>query len=101
MEINAKDMLSNVIRPTLAYLSCLSNSAEALLIGTYAAQYIPGSKLAATQGNATKYGVYQIQADTHQKIWDEYLAFDPDLASCVRGLASQHLFLKQLHQLWE
>jgi hypothetical protein len=38
-------------------------------------------------------GIYQISTQQHRKIWDEYLAFRPDLASAVRGLASQHQFL--------
>lgn len=40
-------------------------------------------------------GIYQIQPDDHHALWDEWLAFQPDLASLVRGLASQHDFLKQ------
>ncbi|PAV71245.1 hypothetical protein WR25_13981 [Diploscapter pachys] len=30
-------------------------------------------------------------------LWDEYLARDPELASLVRGLASQHAFLGGPH----
>jgi hypothetical protein len=39
-------------------------------------------------------GIYQITSEQHRSVWDTFLAFDPDLASKVRGLASQHPFLK-------
>ena len=42
-------------------------------------------------------GLYRIEPRTHLKIWDGYLAFKPDLASTIRGLASQKAFLKNPH----
>ena len=42
-------------------------------------------------------GLYKIDRTTHLNIWDKYLAFDPDLASTVRGLASQQAFLQDPH----
>jgi hypothetical protein len=38
-------------------------------------------------------GLYNITAAQHRDLWDRYLAFNPDLASRVRGLASQRAFL--------
>lgn len=38
-------------------------------------------------------GVYQITHQQHRQLWDGYLAHRPELASRVRGLASQHRFL--------
>ncbi|RLA39112.1 MAG: hypothetical protein DRQ64_07580 [Gammaproteobacteria bacterium] len=42
-------------------------------------------------------GLYRIEPCTHLQIWDGYLAFKPDLASTVRGLASQKAFLQNPH----
>ena len=42
-------------------------------------------------------GLYRIEPSTHLQIWDGYLAFKPDLASTVRGLASQKAFLQNPH----
>jgi hypothetical protein len=38
-------------------------------------------------------GLFNITAAQHRDLWDRYLAFNPDLASRVRGLASQRAFL--------
>lgn len=46
---------------------------------------------------AKNYGIFQIDAPSHQRVWDKYLAFNPELASNIRGLASQHAFLKHPH----
>jgi len=47
--------------------------------------------------NGKAYGIFQIDVPSHQRVWDKYLAFNPELASKVRGLASQREFLKQPH----
>jgi len=38
-------------------------------------------------------GLFNITAAQHRDLWDRYLAFNPDMASRVRGLASQRAFL--------
>jgi hypothetical protein len=38
-------------------------------------------------------GLFHITAAQHRDLWDRYLAFNPDMASRVRGLASQRAFL--------
>ncbi len=42
-------------------------------------------------------GLYRIEPSTHLQLWDDYLAFKPDLASTIRGLASQKTFLQNPH----
>ena len=42
-------------------------------------------------------GPYGISPRLHTRLWDEYLARQPDLASRIRGLASQHCFLRDPH----
>ena len=89
MGIAASDLCQHVIRPTLLYLGRHSASAETLLLGAAASQSALGSALGDPHGH----GLYHISAQRHRLLWDQHLARDPDLASLVRGLASQHAFL--------
>lgn len=84
-----------VIRPTLKYLNQYSLAAETLLIGTAAVESGMGYEL--KQHHRRGLGIYHITPRSHQLLWDLYLAKDPDLASKVRGLASQHEFLLDPH----
>ncbi len=93
MGIAARDLNQHVIRPTLLYLNSQSVAAEALLLGIAACQ----SSLGAELDNHNGYGLYRISAFHHQHLWDDHLAGSPDLASRVRGLASQHAFLGAPH----
>lgn len=93
MGINPTDFRHLVVRPTLVKLGHWSPSLENLLIGTAAQASGLGLLLKTDRG----FGVYQLDAILHQTIWDCYFAFDPDLASTVRGLASQREFLAQPH----
>ncbi|MBQ0719885.1 MAG: hypothetical protein KBT88_15430 [Gammaproteobacteria bacterium] len=81
-----------VITHTLRGLGCYSQRAENLLLATIVLQ---------GQGNGSAnhagIGLYQIDEASHRQVWDHYLAFDPDLASAVRGLASQKAFLQDPH----
>ncbi|MCY1341623.1 hypothetical protein D9M68_257740 [compost metagenome] len=93
MGIAASELRQHVIRPTLLYLGCHSSSAEALLLGIAASQSALGSALDDSQGH----GLYRIGDVRHKLLWDHHLARDPELASRVRGLASQHAFLTAPH----
>lgn len=93
MGIAACDLSQHVIRPTLLYLDRHSAPAEALLLGAAACQSALGSALDA----ATGHGLYRISQQQHLTLWDQHLARDPELASRVRGLASQHAFLDAPH----
>ncbi|RJG13928.1 hypothetical protein D3879_12080 [Pseudomonas cavernicola] len=93
MGIAASELRQHVIRPTLLYLGRHSASAEALLLGAAASQSALGSALDDRRGH----GLYRIAELRHQLLWDRHLALDPELASQVRGLASQHAFLAAPH----
>ena len=93
MGIAASELSQHVIRPTLIYLGRHNASAEALLLGAAASQSALGWALDDRRGH----GLYRIDARRHQLLWDRHLARDPDLASQVRGLASQHAFLAAPH----
>lgn len=93
MGIAASDLNQHVIRPTLLYLNRQTIAAEALLLGVAACQ----SSLGAALDNQSGHGLYRISDAHHQHIWDDHLAGDPELASRIRGLASQHAFLGAPH----
>jgi hypothetical protein len=93
MGIAVSNLRVHVIHPTLIYLGCHSARAEALLIGGAACQSALGAVLTDRSGH----GLYRIAEQRHQKVWDQHLALDPDLASKVRGLDSQHAFLSAPH----
>lgn len=95
MGINPADFRQMIVRPTLIKLDQWSPSLENLLIGTAAQASGLGMQLQSENG----FGIYQMDARQHQMVWDCFLAFDADLASKVRGLASQREFLAQPH--WE
>ncbi len=96
MLINAHCLKEQVIEPTLKYLNDLNNSTVELLLGTAA---IESNLSPLTEGNPDTKGVglFNISPQSHTDIWDTYLAFDPDLASKIRGLASQRSFLTNPH----
>lgn len=93
MGIAASDLRQHVIRPTLLYLQRPSSTAESLLLGAAACQSALGAALDCSRGR----GLYRISDERHQQLWDQHLAHDPELASQVRGLASQHAFLAAPH----
>ncbi|AXO89363.1 hypothetical protein DZC75_15625 [Pseudomonas parafulva] len=93
MGIAANELSRYVIRPTLVYLGRHNASAEALLLGVAASQSCLGQALHDRRGH----GLYRIGETRHRALWDCYLARDPELASLVRGLASQHAFLGGPH----
>jgi len=89
MGIAASELCRYVIRPTLMYLGRHDPNAESLLLGIAASQSELGSALHDRRGH----GLYSITEPCHRTLWDTYLALDPDRASLVRGLASQHAFI--------
>lgn len=94
MGICPNELQHLVIRPTLQYLGEYSKDAETLLVATAAFESGMGFRI---KGDRKRLGVFQISAQSHQRIWDHYLAKDPELASKVRGLASQREFLSHPH----
>lgn len=86
------DNIKLVIAHTLKTLGDYSTTAVKLLEVTASLQAKYG---AAKSQNG--FGFYRIESSIHLQIWDDYLAFKPDLASTVRGLASQKTFLQDPH----
>ena len=96
MSIYAEDLREFVIRPTLTSLGDWSLAAENLLLGTAAQESQLGFRI-APHCNSDRLGLYCISPSTHVEVWDKYLITDPELASRLRGLASQQQFLKSPH----
>ncbi|MGI0117310.1 hypothetical protein [Zooshikella sp. RANM57] len=86
------NLLHKVVPATLSYLNVNSPVAACLMVTTaYAESSLATHRYDGNEG----LGVYHISAASHRYLWDAYLAQHPDLASKVRGLASQQLFLIQ------
>jgi hypothetical protein len=95
MGICAAELRQWVIKPTLKRLGVYSKAAENLLLATAAQESGLGSHLKPAGQRAL--GIYQIHSLAHRHIWDDHLAQHSNMASLVRGLASQHDFLSQPH----
>ena len=89
MYITAEHLREQVIRPTLEYLGVWTEALEATLLDNA----LNGRDRGLFQRSHTGLGLFQISSAQHRDLWDRYLAFRPDLASRIRGLASQRAFL--------
>ncbi len=90
MPVAEQDLLENVIKPAL---ECLHEH-NPLAAGLLCAMARNASDLEPLHQSAQGIGLYQITSEQHRRTWDEYVAHDSDLASRLRGLASQRQFLK-------
>jgi hypothetical protein len=89
MYVTAEHLRDQVIRPTLKYLGAWTPATESLLLD--AAVDAPDLGLFSARNEGL--GLFHITTAQHRDIWDRYLAFKPEIASRVRGLASQRAFL--------
>jgi len=89
MYVTAEHLRDQVIKPTLEYMGAWTPASEAFLLD--AAINAPDLGLFSARNEGL--GLFHITAAQHRDLWDRYLAFNPDLASRVRGLASQRAFL--------
>ena len=92
MQQQAKGFLTQMVRPVLRQLGVESPRFESLLLG---AAWTTG--FSPWHSSATRLGIYSLDAGWHRQLWDDWLAFRPELASRVRGFAGQHSFLKDPH----
>ncbi len=97
MDISKQELREKIIHPTLKYLGKEGVAVENLLVAIVTQKH-PTHKNNNKLSNSNKgLGPYNININNHQMVWDKYLAFKPDLASRIRGLASQHAFLEDPH----
>jgi hypothetical protein len=91
MDISTQELRDQIIHPTLDYLGKAGVGAENVLVA------IVAQKQESPINNQKGLGPFDITPAMHQLVWDKYLAFHPDLASRIRGLASQRAFLEDPH----
>lgn len=72
-----------VIAPSLRAVAMWSPAAERLLLGT--ALQESGFRYLVQRGGGPGRGFYQIEPETEQDVWTNYLAYRPELAARVRG----------------
>lgn len=89
MYVTAEHLRDQVIKPTLEYMGAWTPAIESFLLN--AAVSAPELGLFCARNDGL--GLFHITAAQHRDLWDRYLAFNPELASRVRGLASQRAFL--------
>jgi len=89
MYVTAEHLRDQVIQPTLKYLGAWTPAIESCLLE--AAVHAPDLGLFSETKDSL--GIFHITAAQHRDIWDRYLAFKPEMASRIRGLASQRAFL--------
>ncbi|MFT7286025.1 MAG: hypothetical protein ACI87W_000128 [Halieaceae bacterium] len=90
MYITAEHLREQVIKPTLEYLGCWSTAAEQELLAAVQSDTEVGL---FSRRQPKGLGLFGITPAQHRDLWDRYLAYRPEIASRVRGLASQRAFL--------
>lgn len=94
MDLTTQELREQIIHPTLEYLDKSGLGAENVLVAIVTQKQ---SLTSVQQQNSKGLGPFDIDSNTHQTVWDKYLAFHPELASRIRGLASQRAFLEDPH----
>ena len=91
MYVTSEHLRDQVIGPTLKYLGVWTPAIESFLLNTA----IDAPELGLFSARNEGLGIFHITSAQHRDIWDRYLAFKPEMASRVRGLASQRIFLTE------
>lgn len=89
MYVTAEHLRDHVIRPTLEYLGKWTPASENFLLKAAT----DGPDLGLFSSRNEGLGLFHITVAQHRDLWDRHLAFNPEMASRVRGLASQRAFL--------
>ena len=89
MYVTAEHLRDQVIQPTLKYLGAWTPTIESALLDVE----VEAPDLGLFSETKDSLGIFHITAAQHRDIWDRYLAFKPEMASRIRGLASQRAFL--------
>jgi len=94
MLISSEELLGEFIHPILRKFNVNIPGADYLLLGTAAQESHLQFNIHHNECQLNKgLGLFQISHEMHWDVWDNYLVYDADMASAVRGLASQHTFL--------
>ncbi len=87
--ISPRDLLDLVIRPTLDSLNVVdrgqwSISAEQLMLGTAITESTFGGNTMLRQVEGEALGVFQVEVETHEDIWRNWLRYRNDLRFVIR-----------------
>lgn len=93
--INTLDLRDCVITPTLKHLELWSPAAEQLVLAT--AIHESSACFIRQIGGGPAIGFWQMEKATHDDIWDNYLAYRPDLRFKIEKL--QALWPREAEQL--
>jgi len=82
--INIPQFIKYVIRPTVDHLDLGGRGAEELLLGTA----LQESRLTYLHqlGTGPAVGLFQMEPATHDDIWGNYLAYQPELVTKIRDI---------------
>lgn len=84
--MDAKQLKVLVIGPTLKTIGLYSEAADQLILGTIFQE--SRAKYLKQLGNGPALGVIQMEPNTYNDIWDNYLKYKPELAAKITHLAS-------------
>ncbi len=79
--INYMHFLIHIIRPSLKCIGIYSKNAEMLLLGTAVHESCCGHYIKQIQGPAL--GVYQIEPNTHQDVWTNFINYRTTLRTKI------------------
>lgn len=88
MSIDVKQLKLYVIIPVLEQIDLYSDSSVNLLLGTCAQESEMGTYLKQINGPAL--GIYQIEPNTHNDVWDNYLVYKPELRDKVLRIGERN-----------
>lgn len=83
--IEPKQLLVEIIRPTLYALELPGQAAEALVLGTAMAESGCGTYLRQL-GGGPALGIYQMEPATHDDLWKNWLRYRPELTDRVERM---------------
>lgn len=75
--LNIKQFRELIIKPSLNAIQAWSQDAEELLVFTCAVESLGGTYIHQVNGPAL--GIYQMEPDTHNDIWENYISGKPSL----------------------
>jgi len=78
-----QDFLTNIVRPALLSLDMPNPNAERLLMGTAAQE--SGFVFTRQAGGGPALGYFQMEPNTHDDCWKNYIDFRPQLKAKVLG----------------
>ena len=76
-----------IVRPTLQHLGMWSEEAEELMMGTLAQESTMGKHYRQI-GGGPALGFFQVEPKTEACVWDNYLAFRPELRNKILELVN-------------